>query len=233
MSSGHDHPDWAGLSSQAIDRLLKNPEVTKLLWRVQDVCHDYDLPYLGGYSENGETIYIDRHLPEELTIEEDGHKRSFDPSRFITMHERFEKAVMDACGWTYGHSHQAANGYERRGVIAAGMSWVPYNNTLKPFIKADEHEALKKVPANLDMKPYYAPPVNKGLIARMEKAMGNGKDKANKKDVDYSDGHSGSHCGWTPTWPRCACKHFLPPHSCEKVKGYIEPKKWCRLYSQE
>jgi hypothetical protein len=73
MSSGHDHPDWAGLSSQAIDRLLKNPEVTKNLYRVQDICRDYDLPYLGGYSENGEIVYIDRHLPDELTIEVDGH----------------------------------------------------------------------------------------------------------------------------------------------------------------
>jgi hypothetical protein len=233
MSSGHDHPDWAGLSSQAIDRLLKNPEVTKNLYRVQDICRDYDLPYLGGYSENGEIVYIDRHLPDELTIEVDGHKKTFDPARFITMHERFEKAVMDACGWAYGHSHQAANGYERRGVLSAGLPWNPYNEALKPFIKADEHEALKKVPANLDMKPYYAPPVDKALIARMEKAMGIGEDKQNKKDVDYSDGHPGSHCGWTPTWPRCACKHFLEPHSCEKVKGYIEPKKWCSLYAQD
>jgi hypothetical protein len=95
MSSGHDHPDWAGLSSQVIDRLLKNPEVTKNLWRVQNIDRDYDLPYLGGYSGNGETIYIDRHLPEELTYENDGQKKSFDPSRFVTMHERFEKAVMD------------------------------------------------------------------------------------------------------------------------------------------
>lgn len=233
MSCGHDHNEGTGQSSQVIDRLLKDPAVVKLLHRVRDISHDYDLPYLSGYSEDGKTVYIDRHLPYELTIEEDGHKKTFNPDRFLTRHEDFEKAVMDALGWSYAHAHQAATGYERRGVVSAGIPWGPYSKCLKPFIKADEHEALKKVPANLDMKPYYAPPVDRALIARMEKAMGVGRDKQDKKDVDYSDGHSGSHCGWTPRWPRCACKHFIDPHSCEKVKGYIEPKKWCKLWRAE
>jgi hypothetical protein len=147
MATGHDHPDWAGLSSQAIDRLLKNPEVATRLFRLKKLDREYDLPYLGGYSEDGETIYIDRHLPEELTYEHDGQKKTFNPDHFIERHEEFEKAVMDACNWAYGHAHQAANGYERRGVLAAGMLWVPYNEVLKPFIKADEHEKLKKVMA--------------------------------------------------------------------------------------
>lgn len=216
-----------------VERLLKNSEVKQLLWRVQDVNTDYDLPYLGGYSENGETVYIDRHLPQELTYEEDGHIKTFNPHQFITMHERFEKAVMDALGWSYAHAHQAATGYERRGVLAAGLMWKPYNNCVEKYVKVDEHEKLVKVPGNLDMKPYYAPPVDRALIARMEKAMGADKDKVAKSEVDYSKGMPKSHCGHVPKWHGGSCEHFIHPFSCEKVKGYIDPTYWCKLWAKD
>lgn len=30
---------------------------------------------------------------------------------------------------------------------------------------------------------------------------------------------------------RCElCKHFHPPHACEKVKGSISPKGWCKFF---
>lgn len=233
MASGHNCQAGPCQSSVTIERLLKNPDVRRLLYRVHDINTDYDLPYLGGYSENGETVYIDRHLPEVLRIEEDGTHKEFNPHQFITMHERFEKAVMDALGWGYEHAHQAATGYERRGVLAAGLPWKGYDKVLRKYIKADEHEKLSKVPANLDMKPYYAPPVNRGLIARMEKVMGTGKGKEDKKSVDYSKGMPDSHCGKVPHWPhRGECRYFLPPFSCEKVKGYIEPKYWCKLHEK-
>jgi hypothetical protein len=119
MSTGHNCGAGPSQSSLMVERLLKNPEVQKLLYRAQSVNTDYDLPYLGGYSKDGKTIYIDRHLPKQLSYEEDGHQQTFDPHPFITMHERFEKAVMDALGWGYLHAHQGATGYERRGVLAA------------------------------------------------------------------------------------------------------------------
>jgi len=34
--------------------------------RVRVVNRDYDILYIAGYSDDGETIYIDRHLPRTL-----------------------------------------------------------------------------------------------------------------------------------------------------------------------
>lgn len=170
MSSQHKHAG-AGQASNVIEKLLKDPQVRDLLWRPHEINRTFDLPYLGGTSKNGKTVYIDRHLPELLSYDLDGRKQEFDPTRFILAHEDFERAVMDGVGWVYSAAHQAATGYERRMVLMAGLSWPLYQNAVEKYVKADEHEALKKVPSNLDMRPYRAPPVNEGLLARMRKAM--------------------------------------------------------------
>ena len=169
MSAGHRHPDCAGSHSSTLcTRLLKDPEVRRLLYRYQGVDDSYDLPYLAGYSTDGKTIYIDRHLPEELEYHYDGKTRPFRPRSFLIDHESFEKAVIDALGWKYGHAHQGATEYERRHVMQAGLLWSPYQDAYKPYIKADEHEKLKRVPKDLDLTPYLDDPV---LLARLRKAM--------------------------------------------------------------
>jgi hypothetical protein len=174
MSAGHHHFDGEDnglLNSQVIDRILKNPEIRSRVYGFHTLNYEYDLPYLGGYSVDGKTIYLDRHLPSVLTLEEDGRKKEFNPYRHIEDHEVFEKAIMDVIGWGYEHAHHAANGFERRGVLRAGLFWNPYNRALGPYIKGAEHEKLKKVPADLDMRPYYFPPINDSLIRHMKKAM--------------------------------------------------------------
>lgn len=171
MSAGHGDVDTRGLSAVVINRLIDNREIKQRLYAPYTLDRDHDLPYLAGYSKDGKTRYIDRHLPEILACIEDGHRHEFAPTLHLMDHEGFEKAVMDVLGWNYQHAHEAANGFERRGVLKAGLPWQAYNKALLPYIKADEHEKLKKVPADLDMTPYLAPPVNKRLVAHMRKAM--------------------------------------------------------------
>lgn len=170
MSAGHGDFDTRGLSAVVINRLLDDPEVKKHFLAPYEVNKAFDLPYLAGYSKDGKTRYIDRHLPELLECE----GRKFDPTPHLCDHEGFEKAVMEVLGWAYKHAHEAANGYERRGVMKAGLLWGPYNAALAPYVKSDEHERLERVPPDLDMAPYNAPPVDKRLLAHMKKAMGNG-----------------------------------------------------------
>lgn len=178
MSAGHRHADGdidiRGLSAVTISRLIANPEIKKRLYLPHKLDQAHDLPYLAGYSQDGQTIYIDRHLPDTLTCEEDGHKIEFDPRPHLVDHEKFEKSVMDVLGWHYKHAHEAANGYERRGVLKAGLFWGPYNKVYTPFIKADEREKLTKLPPDLDMTPYRSPPVDKRLLAHMEEVMQHG-----------------------------------------------------------
>jgi hypothetical protein len=48
--------------SEDIDNLVLNV-VKALRRRVRSVNHEYDIPYIAGYSVDGKTIFIDRHLP--------------------------------------------------------------------------------------------------------------------------------------------------------------------------
>jgi hypothetical protein len=38
-------------------------DTVKSLSRRARVSHDYDFPYIAGYSTDGRTVFIDRHLP--------------------------------------------------------------------------------------------------------------------------------------------------------------------------
>ena len=155
MSTGHNLAGAHGrLSHNLAERCLKDPEVRKLLHRYEHLDDSYDIPYLAGYSTDGKTIYVDRHLPEKLEYEHDGRKREYDPRRFLIDHESMEKALIDALGWGYDHAHEAATAYERRQVLESGLSWKPYQEAYRPYIKADEHEKVTKVPSDLDLTPY-------------------------------------------------------------------------------
>lgn len=231
MSSGHHHHGM-GIHTHTFEKLLKDPGVRQRLFKNHFVNREYDIPYLGGYSKDGDTIFFDRHLPDKIEFQLDGKKHSFSPFQFLERHEAFEKAVMDALGWKYSAAHEAATAYERRAVVAAGLPWPEYQRSYKPYIKADEHEAIKKIPKDLDLRPYLEPPVDQALVARIETAMegGGSEGKHKKGEVEYSDGHPGSHCGPTDKWPKGYCAHFISPHSCEEVIGYINPTKWCKLF---
>jgi hypothetical protein len=167
LSTGHRL--GGGRSSKLlVDRCLKDPEVRRLLYRYEHLDDGYDIPYLAGYSTDGKTIYIDRHLPEMLSYHHDGRQREYDPRRFLIDHESMEKALIDAFGWRYEHAHDVATAYERRHVLEAGLLWQPYQEAYRPYIKADEHERLKKVPAELDLTPYEDDP---RLLHHLQKKM--------------------------------------------------------------
>lgn len=52
------------------------------------------------------------------------------------------------------------------------------------------------------------------------------KGKHTKSEVKYVDKSSTSqHCS--------GCEHFLPPHACEGVAGFIEPEGWCTRYAPD
>jgi len=127
----------------------------------------YDIPYLAGYSLDGKTIYVDRHLPELIHYKKGQRIREYNPRYFLTIHESVEKALIDAFGWKYEHAHDIATAAERRAVIEAGLEWQPYQDAYRPFIKADEHEKIKKAPADLDLTPYEDDPK---LVSRLKKA---------------------------------------------------------------
>jgi hypothetical protein len=153
-------PDWY-VSSLMLDRALD-----AILRRVKKLDRTHDIPYLAGYSVDGQTIYIDRHLPRTMTYK--GRKAEVD--RYLIMHEEVEKTLIDQLGLHYLHAHQIATRAEEAAVRADGILWRDYDRFMQKYVKHIGDERLKKVPEDLDLKPY-RDEHDFDLITRMQKAL--------------------------------------------------------------
>lgn len=111
---------------------------------------DYDIPYLAGYSVDGHTIFIDRHMPKSFVYK----KRRVLTDRFLIMHEGVEKSLIQLFGMHYLHAHQIALHAEQAAVRGEGIEWKAYDDFMQQYIKTIEDERLTRVPANLDLTPY-------------------------------------------------------------------------------
>lgn len=137
-------PEWY-VSSLMIDRALD-----AIIRRVKKLDRSHDIPYLAGYSNDGKIIYIDRHMPRYLKF----RGREYDCDRFLILHEEVEKTLIDQLDLHYLHAHQIATRAEQAAVRACGLSWTAYDNFMQKNVKKIGDERLKKVPADLDLKPY-------------------------------------------------------------------------------
>jgi hypothetical protein len=122
------------------------PEIFKLL----TVNKTYDVPYLAGYSRDGKTVYIDRHIPNQLVV--DG--KTIEVAPILALHETVEKALIDKLGIHYESAHQIALTVEKAAIENAGVSWDVYNNEIHQYVKELGAESDYKVPEDLDMTPY-------------------------------------------------------------------------------
>jgi hypothetical protein len=137
-------PEWY-VSSLMMDRALD-----AVMRRVKRFDRGHDIPYLAGYSLDGKTIYIDRHMPKSFKF----RGRTIETDRFLILHEEVEKTLIDQLGLHYLHAHQIATRAEEAAVRAAGISWRAYDRFMQKFVKRFGDERLTKVPADLDTKPY-------------------------------------------------------------------------------
>jgi hypothetical protein len=137
-------PEWY-VSSLMMDRALD-----AVVRRVKKFDRKHDIPYLAGYSENGKTIYIDRHMPNSFKF----RGRVIETDRFLILHEEVEKTLIDQLGLHYLHAHQIATRAEQAAVRAAGVNWRDYDRFMQKFVKHIGDERLTRVPDDLDSKPY-------------------------------------------------------------------------------
>jgi hypothetical protein len=158
MSAG-DHHAHRLLGERDYNHALNDPRFQALLARGFRVSYDYDVPYLGGYSQDGATIYIDRSTPPEIKrgkriypLRPDGLVRG------IITHEHWEKTAMLAWGWGYAESHELATHAEShfaRDVLQ--MDPDEYEDVWRPVIKQAErklHAQAVQLPPDLDKTPY-------------------------------------------------------------------------------
>ena len=137
-------PEWY-VSNLMLDRALD-----AIVRRVKKFDRKHDIPYLAGYSEDGKTIYIDRHMPQFFKF----RGRKIDTDRFLILHEEVEKTLIDQLGLHYLHAHQIATRAEQAAVRAAGVNWRDYDRFMQKYVKRIGDERLTKVPDDLDTKPY-------------------------------------------------------------------------------
>ena len=153
-------PEWF-VSSLMLDRALD-----AILRRVSKLDREHDVPYLAGYSTDGKTIYIDRHLPRTMTYK----GRKIEVDRYLIMHEEVEKTLIDQLGLHYLHAHQIATRAEEAAVRADGILWRDYDRFMQRYVKSIGDERLQKVPEDLDLRPY-RDEHDYDLIQRMGKAL--------------------------------------------------------------
>ena len=102
--------------SEDIDDLVLVDVVKALRRRVCKITHAYDVPYIAGYSEDGKTVFIDRHLPRSFRW----LLKTVRVEPFLLTHEIVEKALLDELRLHYLHAHQIAVRAERDAIKAAG-----------------------------------------------------------------------------------------------------------------
>lgn len=153
-------PNWY-VSSLMLDRAMD-----AILRRVRKLDRTHDIPYLAGYSVDGLTIYIDRHLPSFMNYK----GRKIDVARYLIMHEEVEKTLIDQLGLHYLHAHQIATRAEEALIRADGILWRDYDRFMQKYVKIVGDERLRKVPKDLDLKPY-RDEHDFDLIKRMRKAL--------------------------------------------------------------
>jgi hypothetical protein len=137
-------PNWF-VSNLMMDRALE-----AILKRVRKLDRSHDIPYLAGYSRDGKTIYIDRHMPKAFKYK----GQEIETDRFLLLHEEVEKTLIDHLGLHYLHAHQIALRSEQAAVRAAGIEWRDYDRFMQKYVKKFGDERLTKVPTDLDTKPY-------------------------------------------------------------------------------
>ncbi len=169
MSSGHRHTTFKDIKASRAElaRCLHLSDVRRRLYDTKfSLNRDFDIPYLAGYSKDGRIVYIDQHLPTSLRI--GGRLVHIFP--FLIVHERTEKALLDFARMRYNEAHELATLAEHKELERHGVSATLYEKALDPYIKADQHEKIQKIPADLDFRPYKDSNDAK-LIMRMQEKM--------------------------------------------------------------
>jgi hypothetical protein len=155
-----DHAPDGDVSNVVLD------SADAILRCVEKVDRDHDIPYLAGYSNDGLTIYIDRHMPHTF----DYKGRAIEVDRYLILHEKVEKALIDQLGLHYTYAHEIATCAEAAAVSAAGIDWMEYSCFMQHYIDEMSCKPLSQVPADLDWTPY-RDECDTELMERMKKAV--------------------------------------------------------------
>jgi hypothetical protein len=118
-----------------------------------------DIPFGGGSSQNGKTVYIDKDMPTSLDVRLIGSEqtRPMPIQKFIAIHEDVERHHMVDLGEPYETAHDHALKTERAAVEAAGFDFNDYQRKVLTEVRKVQykgHDPSIKPPEDLVTKPY-------------------------------------------------------------------------------
>lgn len=225
MSTGHHHKHDLTSSEldDLLDEVLSNRLVKAELRRPFKVITTEDVPLVGSSGVGWINIYFDRHLPVSALPLPNG--KTHNVRGGLIRHERLEPILENLFGWPYAKlAHPVAQHWEERLYIEQGVDPRLVERGFKPFIKADEHEKIKKVATDLDMRPMLD---DKKLMEHVKAAQD--KEKLPHERVMYID--------QSRTSQKCEkCSMFVSEKyggpSCTLVKSPILPSGWCKRFDR-
>ena len=173
MSAGHRHGHPIEREELAeVRAMMREPKFERALAKYTIDDNDHRVIYLAGSDNAGTTVFYDAELPETIRIaKKAGGFKSIDPRQFLRWHETVEGVLIRIYGFDYYKAHRWATAIERREVERAGFVWSSYEKALKPFIHADETDAVNdNCPRTLLLTAYVGSKFYRPLLAMQRKA---------------------------------------------------------------
>ena len=115
------------------------------------IDYEHDIPYVAGYNNNGNIIYIDKDV--YAAIKEENKEKWLKP---LTFHEAIEKSLMMAHpSLEYQFCHQNALRLELELVQAMKLDKKAYDAFMDKYIKKiADMDQYSNIPRDLDLTPY-------------------------------------------------------------------------------
>lgn len=217
----HFYDDVPGSLATLRALLIATPALGKLLRRERTVLRTFDVPYLGGISEDGSYVYLDRHLPEKV--------ESIPLAKFLEVHEVTEWALrtMAEIGGIpakykgYEACHHLATAAEQFALVSDGYEWDKYKEALRPDYWPIETEQVRRVPPDFSTWQYDSDPKLKERLEVVAR-----KSKFTQGEVNFREGSPRRSCG--------LCGMFLARLGrCTWVDGTISPDALCDKFDRK
>ncbi len=150
-----DFKVWDKVNLDKNDVFYNNSKVgeVKTFKSADDVKIDtrFDIKYTGGYSLDGNKVYLDEHFPKDIIV--DG--KPVDTIESIDRHhEVTEKWLIDDA-YEYAYAHEVATKIEREYIESIGINWDNYCKEVNKNLHEVYNTKAEKTPKDLDLAPYF------------------------------------------------------------------------------
>jgi hypothetical protein len=227
MSTGHLYGEEKK-SDAELYQMLGEADTASLYARKIKLDASHDVPYAGGVSVDGETVYVDRMLYREVKYGKASVRGITGPQliQAFIEHEHTEWAI--DCGDnpvdTYPAAHAFATAKEERFVKQLGVNPERYEEAIRPALERCVKRDPVNPPRDLWCGPYLDDPTprDKELLRILRGKSVWDAFKASKIDADYGIGAR-----------ECKdCRYFgggkLAP--CERVCGLVRANRQCKWW---